>query len=68
MVARSSAEAELRTTAHGICEALSLWMKMLAEDLEVKVEMPLKFHCDNKDAISISRKPVHHDRTKTRES
>ena len=62
VVARSSAEAELRATALGICEVL--WLKRLLEELEVAVEQPLRIYCDNKAAISIAHNPVHHDRTK----
>ena len=62
VVARSSAEAELRSAAHGVCEAL--WLKMLLEELKVSVTAPLKIFCDNKAAINISHNPLHHDRTK----
>lgn len=62
VVARSSAEAELRAVAHGICEVL--WLKILLEELKAKLEFPLKIYCDNKAAINISHNPVHHDRTK----
>ena len=62
VVARSSAEAELRAIALGICEVL--WLKRLLEEFEVVVEQPLRIYCDNKAAISIAHNPVHHDRTK----
>lgn len=62
VVARSSAEAEFRAMAHGTCEML--WLKLLLEELEMKINLPLKIYCDNKAAISISHNPVHHDRTK----
>ena len=52
MVARSSAEAELRAIAHGICEGLRL--KMLLQELEITMEMPIRVFSDNKAAISIS--------------
>ena len=57
-MARSSAEAELRSTAHGICEAL--WLKLLLEELGLE----LQIHCDNKAAIAITHNLVHHDQTK----
>ena len=57
VVARSTAEAEFRAVAHGICEML--WLKLLLEELEIKINLPL-----NKAAISISHNLVHHDRTK----
>ncbi|EXB29675.1 Phospholipid:diacylglycerol acyltransferase 1 [Morus notabilis] len=63
VVARSSAE------AHGISEML--WLKLLLEELEMKINLPLKIDCDNlridcdnKAAISISCNPVHHDQRK----
>ena len=62
MVARSSAEAEFRSLAHGICEVM--WIKRLLEDLKISVILPVKVYCDNKAAISISHDPVQHDRTK----
>lgn len=62
VVARSSAEAELRSLAHGLCE--TLWLKNLLNELRQTIQEPLKLYCDNKAAISISHNPVHHDRTK----
>ncbi|RDX58469.1 Copia protein, partial [Mucuna pruriens] len=40
VVARSSAEAEFRAMAQGICEGL--WMKIILDDLKVKYEGPIK--------------------------
>lgn len=62
VVARSSAEAELRSIAHGVCEVL--WLKILLGELKITAKLPLKIYCDNKAAINISHNPVHHDRTK----
>ncbi|WVY99969.1 hypothetical protein V8G54_026039 [Vigna mungo] len=62
VVARSSAEAEFRAMAQGICELL--WLKIILEDLRIKWEEPMKLYCDNKSAISIAHNPVQHDRTK----
>ncbi|KAL9411546.1 hypothetical protein AB3S75_045191 [Citrus x aurantiifolia] len=62
VVARSSAEAEFRSLAHGICEAI--WIKRLFSDLKIPVSLPIKIYCDNKAAISIAHNPVLHDRTK----
>ncbi|KAL6312310.1 hypothetical protein AAG906_004931 [Vitis piasezkii] len=56
IVVRSTAEAELRSVAHGICEVL--WLKILLEELEVMVKLPLRIYCDNKVAINISHNPV----------
>ena len=62
VVARSSAEAELRALALGICEAI--WIKRVLEELKVPVTVPMRIYCDNKAAISIAHNPVLHDRTK----
>ena len=62
MVARSSAEAEFRAMAQGVCELL--WLKIILEDLKIKVEGPMRLYCDNKSAISIAHNPVQHDKTK----
>lgn len=62
VVARSSAEAELRSAALGICEAL--WIKLLLEELKIEKQSPMLILCDNKAAIAITHNPVHHDRTK----
>ena len=62
VVARSSAEAEFRAMAHGICEGI--WLKRLLEELRIPICEPIKMMCDNQAAISIAKNPVHHDRTK----
>ena len=61
-VSRSSAEAEFRALAQGMCEGL--WMRIILDDLKVKVENPIQLHCDNKSAMSITHNLVQHDRTK----
>uniref|UniRef100_A0A2N9EE05 Reverse transcriptase Ty1/copia-type domain-containing protein n=1 Tax=Fagus sylvatica TaxID=28930 RepID=A0A2N9EE05_FAGSY len=62
VVARSSAEAEFRAVAHGICEVM--WIKRMLEELKASDSLPMKLYCDNKAAISIAHNPVLHDRTK----
>ena len=62
MVARSSAKAEFRAVAHGICEVI--WIKRLLEELKALDSQPMKLYYDNKAAISIAHNPVLHDRTK----
>ncbi|KAL5577658.1 hypothetical protein UlMin_019357 [Ulmus minor] len=62
VVARSSAEAEFRAMALGICELL--WLKIILDDLKIKRSGPMRLYCDNKSAISIAHNPVQHDRTK----
>lgn len=62
VVARSSAEAEFRGMAHGICELL--WIKRVLSDLGIEHTKPMNLYCDNKAAIDIAQNPVQHDRTK----
>ena len=62
MVARSSAKAEFRAMAAGVCELL--WVKIILEDLKVQWSKPMKLYCDNKSAINIAHNPMQHDRTK----
>ena len=61
-MARSSVEAEFRSLAHGICEAILI--KRLFEDLKILVSLSMKIYYDNKATISIAHNPVLHDRTK----
>ena len=62
IVAKSNAEAEFKTMAHGICEML--WLKAILKELGVHSKDPIKLYCDNKAAVSIAHNPVQHDRTK----
>ncbi|RVX13979.1 Retrovirus-related Pol polyprotein from transposon TNT 1-94 [Vitis vinifera] len=62
VVARSSAEAEFRAMAQGICEGI--WLNRLLEELRVPLKHPMVLYYDNQAAISIAKNPVHHDRTK----
>jgi hypothetical protein len=62
VVARSSAEAEFRAMAHGICELL--WLKILLKELGYDCNESMSLYCDNKAAINIAHNPVQHDRTK----
>lgn len=62
MVARSTAEAEFRSMAQGICELL--WIQILLDELKLYQNKPLMLYCDNKAAIDIANNPVQHDRTK----
>lgn len=61
-VARSSAEVEFRSLAHGICEVL--WLKKFLQKLKISTALPFKIYSDNKSAITISHNPVLHDWTK----
>ncbi|XP_061343024.1 uncharacterized protein LOC133289168 [Gastrolobium bilobum] len=62
VVARSSAEAEFRGMAHGVCELL--WIKSILQDLGICYNQPMELHCDSKTAIEIVHNPVQHDSTK----
>jgi len=46
VVARSSAEAESRVMAQGVCELL--WMKIILDDLKIKYKAPMGLVYDNK--------------------
>ncbi|RVX19268.1 Retrovirus-related Pol polyprotein from transposon RE1 [Vitis vinifera] len=62
VVARSSAKAEFRGMALGLCEAL--WLRLLLQDLGYLSRQPIRLFCDNKAACDIAHNPVQHDRTK----
>ncbi|RVW26366.1 Retrovirus-related Pol polyprotein from transposon TNT 1-94 [Vitis vinifera] len=62
VVTRSSAEAEFRGMALGLCEAL--WLRLLLHDLGYLSRQPIQLFCDNKAACDIAHNPVQHDRTK----
>ncbi|XP_024029322.1 uncharacterized protein LOC112093936 [Morus notabilis] len=52
VVARSSAMAEFRAVALGICEGI--WIKRILEELKIPHLLPIKVYCDHKAAISIA--------------
>jgi len=62
VVARSSADSELRGMVQGVCELL--WIKRILRDLGIRLTKPMKLSCDNQAAVKIANNPVHHDRTK----
>ncbi|KAI5327876.1 hypothetical protein L3X38_027272 [Prunus dulcis] len=62
VVSRSSAEAEYRGMAQGICEIL--WLRKLLWGLGFKPKDTVQLFCDNKSARDIADNPVQHDRTK----
>ncbi|RVW71223.1 Retrovirus-related Pol polyprotein from transposon TNT 1-94 [Vitis vinifera] len=62
VVARSSAEAEFRAMAHGICEGM--WLQRILKELGIISNSTMTVLCDNKATISIAKNPVQHDRTK----
>ncbi|XP_024004132.1 uncharacterized protein LOC112081591 [Eutrema salsugineum] len=60
-VSLSTAEAEY--IAMGSCCSQLLWMKQMSADYGID-SGPFLVYCDNKSAISISKNPVQHSRTK----
>ena len=62
VVALSSAEAEFRGMAKGLCELL--WLKRLLTEIGFAPSSKMNLFCDNKAAIDISHNPIQHDRTK----
>lgn len=62
VVALSSAEAEFRGMAKGLC--VLLWIKRLLAQVGFAPTSEIDLICDNKAAIAISHDPVQHDRTK----
>lgn len=62
VVSRSSAEAEFRAMAHGLCEGM--WLQRLLSEIKAPMLKPMELFCDNQAAISIAKNPVYHDRTK----
>ncbi|KAK2965861.1 hypothetical protein RJ640_027148 [Escallonia rubra] len=62
VVALSSAEAEFRGMAKGLCELL--WLKGLLAEIGHSSKSSMNMFCDSKSAIQIAENPVQHDRTK----
>ena len=62
VVARSSAEAEIKGITQGVCKLL--WIKRIVQDLGLNHPKSVLLNCDNKAAIAIANNPIQHDRTK----
>jgi len=62
VVARSSAKAEFKAIAHGVCK--TLWLKYSLKELGFDSKDSMRLYCENKVAISIAHNPVQHDWTK----
>ena len=50
--------------AAAACCTQVLWMKQTLQDIQVHYEEPISILCDNTSAISISKNPVMHSKTK----
>ena len=61
-ISLSTTEAKYIATA--TCYTQILWMIQTLADLEVKYVDPIPLHCDNTSAISMSKNPVLHSKTK----
>ncbi|XP_054789357.1 secreted RxLR effector protein 161-like [Prosopis cineraria] len=62
VLSRSSAQSEFRALAQGITE--ELWIRRVMEEIQVRVDPPIKLYCDNKAAISMALNPVQHEKSK----
>jgi hypothetical protein len=62
MAKLSTAEAEY--IAATTCCVHVLWMKRNLTDIQVEYDEPIPIYCDNTSAISISKNPVMHSKTK----
>jgi len=62
IVALSSCEAEYVATAVAACQGV--WLSRLIGDFMGIKEAPVKLLMDNMSAITLSKNPVHHDRSK----
>ncbi|GMI74986.1 cysteine-rich RLK (RECEPTOR-like protein kinase) 8 [Hibiscus trionum] len=62
VVSRSSAEAEFRALALGICEGI--WLLKFLRELGMAQDESFEIFCDNQSTIQIAKNPVQHDRTK----
>jgi len=61
VVALSSAEAEFRGMAKGLCELI--WLRRLLSEIGFGSKLRMNLYCDNKAAIEISHNPVQHHHT-----
>jgi hypothetical protein len=61
-VSRSSAEAEYRSVAHAVAEAV--WLRQLLVELHRPIEHAIIVYCDSISAVYMASNPVQHRRTK----
>ena len=62
MVALSSCEAEYIAATTATCQGI--WLNCLINELKGVEEKPWKLLVDNQSAVTLSKNPVHHSRTK----
>lgn len=56
IVAQSSAEAENRSMAHGMCKVF--WIRTLLQEIGFVIQVPMSLYYDNKATISVAHNPV----------
>ena len=61
-ISLSTIEVEYIATA--ACCTQVMWMKQTLQDMKVSIDDPISIKCDNTSAISISKNPVFHSKTK----
>ena len=61
-ISLSTAEAEYIVAA--ACCTQVMWMKQTLQDMKVSIDEPILIKCDNTIAISISKNPILHSKTK----
>ncbi|KAG2404035.1 Retrovirus-related Pol polyprotein from transposon TNT 1-94 Protease [Vigna angularis] len=61
-IALSTAEAEYIAVTS--CATQAIWMRRMLEAMHQMQDTPTVIHCDNKSAISLSKNPVFHGRSK----
>eukprot|EP00253_Pinus_taeda_P024914 PITA_24914 len=61
-IALSTSEAEYVAVAY--CFTQLLWMMQTLQDIQVTCTSPISIFCDNTSAISISKNPIMHSKTK----
>ena len=61
-ISLSTAKAEYIAAA--ACCTQVMWMKQTLQDMKVSIDEPISIKCDNTSAISISKNPVLHSKTK----
>ena len=61
-IALSTTEVEYVATAS--CCTQLLWMMQTLQDIQIKCSPPISILCDNTSAISISKNPVMHSKSK----
>ncbi|CAL0332892.1 unnamed protein product [Lupinus luteus] len=62
VIALSNCEAEYISSSYAACQAV--WLEELIKEMKIKIRSPLQLKVDNISAISLSKNPVSHGRSK----